>query len=151
MHKSPSVKKRDRQRMLEYNLKNKEEIICREKLILENRMQDIQELQKKSNIIPHLKQIIMNLESKLCKAKPVLTFSNVSNHDIPPSSISRTYSAQPYHSTPTQPASVLEKGIPQLDGSGDPDVFHCLNCKKILETTDDFKWHYETEIGRQDF
>ena len=151
-HKSPSIKKRDRLRMLQYILKKQEETFLREKIIFEQKVENVkEELQKKSSMITHLEQIISKLlQTKSNKSKPKLTISNVSNHDIPPSCISITYASQPYHSTPSQSAPVLGRGIPQLDGCEDPDVFRCPNCRKQLETTDDKKWHYETQIGRQD-
>ena len=54
-------------------------------------------------------------------------------------------------STSTQPTPAAVK-IPQLDGISitDPEVLQCKVCKKMLETADDVKWHYETQIGRED-
>ena len=54
-------------------------------------------------------------------------------------------------STRAQPTPAAVK-IPQLDGisNTDPDVLQCKACKKMLETADDVKWHYETQIERED-
>ena len=40
--------------------------------------------------------------------------------------------------------------IPQLDGNISPKLSQCNLCKKVLETSDDYKWHFETEHGRED-
>ena len=46
--------------------------------------------------------------------------------------------------------------IPQLDGiiasiSDDPTKpYQCNSCFKELITREDFKWHFETRIGRED-
>ena len=58
----------------------------------------------------------------------------------------------------TRPIPVLHKGIPQLDGGTmdyldpprtSPDL-QCNLCKKPFENTEDFNWHNETKIGRED-
>ena len=46
--------------------------------------------------------------------------------------------------------NIISQRIPQVDGGVDSDDFQCPKCKKVLETNDDMKWHYETQIGRQD-
>ena len=51
---------------------------------------------------------------------------------------------------PSQPAPVMGRRIPLLDGGGDLENIQCSNCIKVLETQDDVKWHYETKIGRED-
>ena len=42
--------------------------------------------------------------------------------------------------------------IPQLDGnvSPDPQCSQCNVCQKVLETMDDYNWHFYTEHGRED-
>ena len=47
---------------------------------------------------------------------------------------------------PAQSTTALGTRIPQLDSGGD----QCSNCKRVLETTDDMKWHYETQRGCED-
>ena len=42
------------------------------------------------------------------------------------------------------------QNIPQLDGNISSDVSQCSNCQKVLWTIDDYKWHYETQHGRED-
>ena len=96
--------------MLVYNLNKKEENTIKDKLVFEQRLENIKEdLQKISDIILHLDQIIFNLKSKLLKQKPELTITNVS-----PSLISRTFNnaSKPYHNNPTQSSSDLGSRIP---------------------------------------
>ena len=49
----------------------------------------------------------------------------------------------------TQPSPLLER-IPQLDGGIEQEVLKCKNCKKTMVTADDIKWHFETQLGRED-
>ena len=51
----------------------------------------------------------------------------------------------------TDTSSVLSNpGIPQFDGNISTDYSLCNMCQKVLETIDDYKWHYETKHGRED-
>ena len=89
-------------------------------------------------------------------SKPVLT-------SIPPtfpqSLLSSTIAVRKLASVYARPAPILDSRIPQLDGMAwDHDLQHqpsmdclrCPSCQKSLETEDDWKWHFKTEIGRQD-
>ena len=40
--------------------------------------------------------------------------------------------------------------IQQLDGNISPDFPKCNTCLKVLETMDDYNWHFKTEHGRED-
>jgi hypothetical protein len=83
------------------------------------------------------------------KQKPVITNypSNTLNLGL--------YKQQ--NKSPIWPASILNATIPQLDGSAydpqnqpQPDSIKCETCQKRFETNEDFKWHNETQYGRED-
>ena len=91
----------------------------------------------------------------LSLSKPVLT-------SIPPvfsqPSLSSTIAVPKHVPVYERPASILDSRIPQLDGLAwnhdhqpqpSMDCLQCSSCQKTLETEDDWKWHYETEIGQQ--
>ena len=40
--------------------------------------------------------------------------------------------------------------IPQLDGNVSPQCSQCNVCQKVLETMDDYNWHFNTQHGRED-
>ena len=87
---------------------------------------------------------IMPVTRTLSLSKPVLTNTPTNSHqtlsDMKPAS---------YH----QAANLLHKKLtsqqmPQLEGATDGQ--HCKICKKLIEDDHDYKWHFETEIGRED-
>ena len=85
--KSPSVQKRDRLRMLVFNLKKKEAQFSKEKILLNRTIQELQDKLKLNSLIkskPKLTILNVSSQSISPKPKPMLSIMNVLNYDIPP-------------------------------------------------------------------
>ena len=117
----------------------------------------------KSRIFPSL-SICHQEQSSFPPSRPNLTYSRLAHTSTKPPtrqlsfSLVNTVSIEPKkmnHET-------MAMSIPQLDGSSDmftsnvfqnhqpPGQIQCITCKRFFETRDDFRWHEETQYGRED-
>ena len=151
-HKSPSKVLRNTKRITKFI----------EKKTAQKKVLTVQKLPE-LNIHPAAKKILTFSQPTILSVLPTqicLSFSKPVLTDIPPevsflpqvavqnfSSNSLITHLQTTSNIHTQPRPIFSR-IPQLDG--ETEESQCGTCKKIFEDADDIRWHFETQIGRQD-
>ena len=92
------------------------------------------------------------------KAKPVLSICLVESSTFPSNMSALSIHKQSCVNIPSTilpiDAPIAAYPIPQLDGATDeehqPSHYQCNTCERYFETDHDFRWHYESKIGRED-